>query len=119
MEPVQLRQRFGRHAQQELPQRAGIGVRGQATEVAKDPVGLQERGRLDALEAQDHGVEDREQQLAHGVAVVSLSEGDLFGDRCLEADSGEEAMQQVHTTEVCETARAKVDCQPAWTLPIR
>src|SRR5512132_2431379 len=114
VELAQSYQSLGCHAQQETSEGGGVGVGRQSAQVPKDAVVLQELCGLDSFETKNDRVQDCQQQFADGVAIVPLGQGHVFGDRCFEADTSQETMQQIDATEVCEPYRAKGARQFSW-----
>ena len=86
------------HAQQEPPERRGLGITRQPGEVLKDAVLSQQLRGLDPFEPEDHRVEQRQQHLADAVAVVALDQACLIGQALLEAQTTEETVQQIDST---------------------
>jgi hypothetical protein len=83
------------HPQQEAAERGRLGIARQAGERLEYAILPQQLRGFDPFEPEDHGVQQGEQHLAHAVAVVPLDHSHMPGDRVLEANPGQEAMQQV------------------------
>ncbi len=75
----QLWQGGGSHAQQKPPECRRIGITRQTGEVLKHAILAQQLGCLDPFQPEDHRVEQREQHLAHAVAIVPLGQAKLAG----------------------------------------
>jgi hypothetical protein len=57
-------------------------------------------GRLDPTKAQNEGINQRFQRLADAVAVVSLREPDVSGERALESNLLKEVLEQRHAAKL-------------------
>ncbi len=108
---AQLRQCRRGHAQQESPQRGRVRIGVQSREVLEHAVLPQQLGRLDALQPEDHRIEQCQQHLADAVAIVPLRHAKLASDLVLEADARQEPMQQIHPAIMRQRRRAKLDRQ--------
>jgi hypothetical protein len=86
MQSAELRQRSWGNPEQEAPQRRRVGIPWQASEVLKDAVLSEQLSRFDSLQSQDHRIEQGQNHLADAVAIVSLSESNIRGERVLEPD---------------------------------
>lgn len=95
VQSTQLWKQGGRDPKQKAPQAGCIGVTGQSREILKDAVLAQELGGFNSVEPQQNGIEQRQQHLADAVAVVALNESEVRGQRVLEADSCQEAVQDI------------------------
>ena len=104
---AQLGQGLGRHAQQESSEGAGIGIGRQSAQISKDPIGLQQLRGLDAFETKDDGIENRQQQLAHTVAIVALAQTDLHRHRIFETDASQKTVEQIDATVMREALAAE------------
>jgi len=116
MQSAQLRQRSGGNPEQEAPQRRCVGITWQASEVLKDAVLSEQLSRFDSLQPEDHRVEQGQNHLADTVAIVSLSESNIRGERVLEPDPRQEAMQHIDACVVRQRTRTKRNCKPTWTF---
>jgi hypothetical protein len=82
--------------------RSGVGITRQSSEILKDAVLAKQLGRLDAVQPEQHKIEQRQKHLPDTVAIVALRQPDVSCNRILESNSGEESMQQVHPAIVGE-----------------
>src|SRR5229473_2740285 len=103
MQSAQLRKRNRGNTQQEAPQRRSVGITWQSSEVLKDAVLAEQLGRVDTVEPEQHGIEQRQKHLPNTVAIVTLRQPDLSRNGILESNSGKESMQQVHPAIMGET----------------
>ena len=94
--------------EQEAPQRRGLRRRAQAGELLDDALVGQEVRGLQALQAEDHRVEERQDHLAYAVAIVALDQAHLGREHLLESEAGEEPMQQVDAAEVCQAVATEL-----------
>lgn len=104
---AQLGQGLGCHAQQESSEGAGIGIGRQSAQISKDPIGLQQLRGLDAFEAEDDGIENRQQQLAHTVAIVALAQTDVHCHCIFETDASQKTVQQIDATVMRQALAAE------------
>jgi len=94
-------------AQQEAPQGGCIGIAWQSSEILKDAILAEQLGCLDAVEPEENGIEQRQKHLADAVAVVALMESNIGGQRVLEPDPRQEAVQHIDAAVTRQRAGAK------------
>jgi hypothetical protein len=99
------------HAQQEATERGRLGIAWQTGEVLEHPILPQQLRGVDPFEPEDHWVQQGQQHLANAVAIVPLDHSDMPGDRLLEPNPRQEAMQQVRATVVRQRRRSESDRQ--------
>jgi hypothetical protein len=87
MQSAQLRKRNRGNTQQEAPQRRSVGITWQSSEVLKDAVLAEQLGRVDTVEPEQHGIEQRQKHLPNTVAIVALRQPDLSRNGILESNS--------------------------------
>jgi len=85
-------------------------------QVLKDTVGLQQMCGLDPFETENHRIDDRQQQFAHAVAIVSLPQADLGRDCFLQTYSSEKTVQQVDASVVRELPARECDFEFSWSF---
>jgi len=115
MQRAELGQRRRGNPEQEAPQRRSVGITWQASEVLKDAVLSEQLGRFDSLQPEDHRIEQCQNHLADSVAIVSLSESNIRGERVLEPDPCQEAMQHIDAPVMRQRTGTKRNCKPTWT----
>ena len=116
VQQAQLGERRRCHAEQEAPQRGGIRVGAQPGQILEHAVLTQQLGGLDAFQAQDHRVEQRQQRLAEAVAVVALLHADRLAKGSLQSNPAQESMDEVRAAVVRQRVGAEVDDQRSWSL---
>ena len=116
VEPTQPRQGLGCDAQQKSSQRSGIRIVRQTTQVLKHSIGLQQVRGLDPFETENQRINDRQQQFAHGVAVVALGQPNIFRDCFLETNLSQKPVQQIDATVMRQALIAKRDAQFSGTF---
>ncbi len=111
VELAQPGQNLGCHTQQETSEGAGIGISRQSAQVPKDPILLQELCGLDSFETKNDRIEDRQQQLANGVAIVALNKAKICCNRILDANASQKTMKQIDSAIMGESLVPKADEQ--------
>jgi hypothetical protein len=98
-----------RGPQQKATERGRVGVARQPGQILKDAVLPQQLGGLDALQSEDHRVQQGEQHLADGVAVVPLDPAHLAGHGIAKANPRHEARHEVDAAIVRPGPRTESD----------
>ena len=114
VELAQSGQSLRREAQKKASHGRGIGIVREPAQVLKDSVGLQQMRSLDPFETEDHRIDDRQQQFADAVAVVSLDQTNIHGNRFLEPNSSQETMEQIDASVMREASVSERDREFAW-----
>jgi hypothetical protein len=112
MQSAELGQRSRGNPEKEAPQRRRVGITWQASEVLKDAVLSEQLSRFDSLQPKDHRIEQCQNHLPDAVAIVSLSESNIRGERVLEPDPRQEAMQHIDAPVVRQRTGTKRNCKP-------
>lgn len=107
MQLAQLGERCRCHAQQESPQSRGIGIALQAGQILEDAIVLEELGRLDPSEAEDHRIQHREDHLPNGVARVAMEDPELLCDGVFQSNPREEAVKEIDPAVVRQGRRTE------------
>ncbi len=116
MQSAELRKRRRGNTQQEPQQRRSVGITWQSSEVLKDSVLAEQLGCLDAVEPEEHGIEQRQKYLTNTIAMVALSESNIRGERVLVPALCQEAMQHIDAAVMRQRTGTKRNCKPTCTF---
>ena len=116
VQPAQLRKRRRRNPEQKPPYRGGVRIGAQPGEILEDAVQLQQLGRLDPFESEDHRIEHGQKHLPHAVTIVALHEAEVLRQRVFESDACEKPMEKVHAAIVGQRLGTKGDTKCARSL---
>jgi len=86
-----------------------FGYTGNPGEGLEHPIAGKQLGTLQPLEAEEHGIQQRQQHLPDAVARVALREAHAGGESSPQVEAGEKAMEEIDAPEVREVARTEAD----------
>jgi hypothetical protein len=109
VQQTELGKRRRHYTEQESPQRGRIRIGLQSCEVLEYAILSQQLSGLDALQPEDHRIQQCQQHLADAVAIVPLGHAELPGDQVFEANSRQEPMQQIDTAVMRQRGRTELD----------
>lgn len=94
-----------RHPEQEVTEPGGVRVPQEPRGVLENAVYPEHLRRLEPLKAEDDGVQQGQQHLAHAVPVVALGQAEFPGEPLAQVEPIEEPMEEVGAGVVSQRAR--------------
>ncbi len=103
IDAMQLLPKVRGGAQQEPAPRLGVGKTRQSGQILEGAIGLQERGGFQAIQAQDDGINQREQHLRKTVALVAPGVSQVPGDKIPDLQHSCKFVKEVYTPVMRQT----------------
>jgi hypothetical protein len=114
IEPVELLPELGWCLQQKPAQALRIGIVSQAGEVLKGAIAAQERGRLQAVQPQDDGVDQPQQHLRQTIVLVASGIVQMPMNEMPQLQQSQKFVEEENAAIVRQTLVIKGDRYVSW-----
>jgi len=114
IKPVKLFPEVGRRLQEKTPQTLRVRIAGQSGQILERAIVAQERGRLQAIQAQENGIDQRQEHLREAVVITGPGISKMSGKKISQLQHSGKFMKEENSAIMGQAPMIKGDSYILW-----